>query len=153
MGNERAERIALSVPSDFRYGEAVRAMLDALSKRLEKDTGTPGLNHQVISAFSEAFNNVVWHSYGGRRTEKIEIDVEIDARGITITLADRGESFDLEKVEDPDLVTMPEGGLGIWIIRSLMTHVEYQRGDRNVFTMVKDFSQPLVFSDEDQPVV
>ncbi len=58
MTTRSSERIRLEVPSDLRYGEATRAMLDMLSRRLEQETETVGLNTQVISSFNEAFNNV-----------------------------------------------------------------------------------------------
>ena len=107
----------------------------------------------VISAFSEAFNNVVWHAYGGRRTEVIEVGVEISASCISLTVSDTGEGFDIDSVEDPDLPAMPEGGLGLWIIKSLMSRMSYERGERNVITMAKDFEQPLTFRDDTQDEV
>lgn len=153
MSSGRVERITLQVPSDLRYGEAVRSMLDALTKRLENETKTEGLNHHVISAFSEAFNNVVWHAYGGKRTEPVGVEVEISDSQIKLSLSDQGVRFDISSVEDPDLPSMPEGGLGLWIIRSLMTEVEYVQGEKNVLTMCKNFDQPLAFVDDLQEEV
>ena len=153
MGSERVEQVTLRVPSDLRYGEATRAYLDTLTRRLEEETATPSLNAHVISAFGEAFNNVVWHAYGGQRTGEVEITVEVAPAGITVKIADRGSSFDIDSVEDPDLPSMPEGGLGLWIIRSLMSTVTYERGEPNVITMVKDFQEPLTFSDDNQEEV
>lgn len=153
MDNHRTERILLRVPSDLRYGEAARAMLDILTKRLEAETGTSGLNAQVISAFAEAFNNVVWHGYKGDRDGDVEIEITISPSSLKLSLADRGEGFDIDSVEEPDLTTLPERGLGLLIIRSMMSRVEYSRdeeGDRNVFTMIKDFDRPLVLTGERQ---
>ena len=153
MSADRIERISLSVPSDLRYGESTRAMLDALTQRLEEETGTENLGHHVISAFSEAFNNVVWHAYGGSRTETIQVNVEVAATGITVEMIDEGAGFDIDSVEDPDLPAMPEGGLGLWIIKSLMSHMSYDRGERNVITMTKEFAKPLTFKDDTQDEV
>lgn len=142
--------MSIRVPSDLRYGEATRAMLDTLALRLEKETETPSLRDHVISAYGEAFNNVVEHAYAGRRDGVVEVDVEVGPGGITVRLADRGAGFDLGGIEAPDLDSLPEGGLGLVIIRSLMTRVSYERGDRNVLTMHKAFASPLGFAKEPQ---
>lgn len=144
MTNGRTEQVSLSVPSDLRYGEAVRAMLSALSERLEGETSTADLKSHVISAFSEAFNNIVQHALGGSRSGVVEIELSLSSSSLTITLRDRGATFDIDSVESPDLKDMPESGLGIMIIRSVMTHIEYrQERDGNVMTMVKEFTNPL----------
>lgn len=125
-------------------------MLDALTKRLERETETEGLNAHVISAFSEAFNNVVQHAYSAK-VGMVEIDVEIATRGLQIAIADRGSGFAIAEVDEPDLESLPEGGLGLMIIRSFMSSVDYERrGDRNVLTMSKAFSQPLEFTKRPQ---
>jgi serine/threonine-protein kinase RsbW len=148
MGASRVDRISVTAPSDLRYGEALRAMLDALTRRLEVETRTPGLNHHVVSAFSEAWNNVVWHAYGGRRTELVEIAIEVAGDHLAVSLADRGAAFDIEAVKPPDLDAQPEGGLGLYIIRSTMSRVEHERVDgRNVIRMTKEFAEPLTLPD------
>jgi serine/threonine-protein kinase RsbW len=150
MSASRVERVSIRVPSDLRYGEAARAMLDALTRRLEQETETPSLNAHVISAFSEAYNNVVEHAYHGRRTGAVDVSVEVASEGLTVCLTDEGDGFDMEGVDEPDLDALPEGGLGLLIIRSLMTRVGYERGDRNVLTMFKEFARPLAIKDDVQ---
>jgi anti-sigma regulatory factor (Ser/Thr protein kinase) len=151
MKGELMDRVVLQVPSDLRYGEALRSMVDTLSRRLEVETETAGLNTQIVSAFSEAFNNVVEHAYEGERTGTLEIRVELSSEEISLSFIDQGRSFDLDIVEAPDLEALPEGGLGIWIIRSFMTTVRGGReGDSNVLTMTKSFEKPLVMTNEPQ---
>ena len=41
----------------------------------------------------------------------------------------------------------------LWIIKSLMSRMSYDRGERNVITMTKDFAQPLTFKDDTQDEV
>jgi serine/threonine-protein kinase RsbW len=101
------------------------------------DGVAPEIDHEVVSAFSEAFNNVVIHAYRGRPVREIEIEIELDEATLTIHVRDYGSSFDPSNVPDPDLDTMPEGGLGLYIIRSFMDDVRYHAGAPNVLTMTK----------------
>jgi serine/threonine-protein kinase RsbW len=151
MSRGRTERVALSVPSDLRYGEAVRALLDALAKRLERETGTETLRAHVVSAFGEAFNNVVEHAYRGARDGRVEIEVVVDHAALHIAVTDEGASFDAAGVEEPDLDALPVGGLGLQIIRSFMTEARYTTtGARNTLRMRKDFARPLVLAGDRQ---
>ncbi len=149
MNRGRTDRIVLTVSSDLRYGEAVRALIDVLSKRLEHETGTDSLNAHVISAYNEAFNNIVEHAYGGARDGQVDIEITIHAERLEIAMIDQGRGFDVASVEAPDLVALPEGGLGIMIIRSFMNKVEYSSSEgSNVLRMVKHFTGPRLFSEE-----
>ena len=94
---------------------------------------------EVISAFGEAFNNLVIHSYGAEPGE-IEIEIEIGSGGITIRMLDYGKSYDLHRVPEPDLASLPESGLGIYIMRACMDDVTYMSGRPNVLTMTKSLS-------------
>ena len=92
---------------------------------------------QVISAFGEAFNNTAMHSYHGDLTGDVDIEIEIGGNFITIRMLDYGDSYDFRSVPQPDLDSLPESGLGLFIIRSFMDEVEYQPGAPNVLSMTK----------------
>jgi serine/threonine-protein kinase RsbW len=96
-------------------------------------------NH-VVSALSEAFNNVAIHGYGGREPGVVQIEVTVTAETLQIELRDYGRSFDLASVPPPRLEEMPESGLGIFIIKSFMDAVEYTPGCPNVLKLVKRVS-------------
>ena len=63
---------------------------------------------------------------------------------MTLILRDNGQPFDPLHKEDPD-VTLPlserrRGGLGIYIVKKLMSDVSYEYIDhQNVLTITKDF--------------
>lgn len=99
---------------------------------------------ELISAFIEAFNNVVLHAYRDRKDGKVEVVLQLDEHSAVIEISDRGRSFDMKAVpaapvhSDPD--RLAEGGYGLHIIRSFMSEVSYyQEGDRNVLRMTKQF--------------
>src|SRR5262249_18050932 len=91
---------------------------------------------QVISAFGEAFNNAVIHSYGPSGGD-LEIEVDAATDRLVIRLLDFGRPFDMGQVPSPDLDSLPESGLGIFIMRSCMDDVTYPSGAPNVLSMTK----------------
>lgn len=103
---------------------------------------------ELMSAFIEAFNNVVLHAYRDRVDGTVEVVMLLDAQRAIIELSDRGQSFDMQAVPPPPLplsgpqdhAGLQEGGYGLHIIRSLMSDVSYyQDGGRNVLRMTKEF--------------
>jgi serine/threonine-protein kinase RsbW len=91
---------------------------------------------QVVSAVSEAFNNIVLHGYEGRGDGEIEIEIRATLDRITIAMRDYGSSFDPTAVPLPDFDALPESGWGLFIIRAFMD-ISYQPGRPNVLTLSK----------------
>jgi serine/threonine-protein kinase RsbW len=91
---------------------------------------------QVVTAVSEAFNNIVLHAYAGREDGIIEMNIRTRRNYISVELRDFGDSFDPDKVPEPDLDRLPESGLGMFIIKELM-EVSYRPGRPNVLTLTK----------------
>ncbi len=112
---------------------AVRAVASAC--KLVPRTGAD-FHHAVVSAFSEALNNVILHGQGSVAAE-LEIDIELGADRLTIRLRDYGKAFDPMTLPTPDLESLPESGLGVFIMRSFMDEVVYTGGTPNVLSMTK----------------
>lgn len=102
---------------------------------------------QVVSAFSEAFNNLAIHGYAGKAGGRIEIEVtpirpdaDDDRRGsLVIKLTDTGSPFDPSgHLDMPD--ELPERGMGLFIIRSFIDEVRYVAGPPHTLTLVKHWS-------------
>jgi serine/threonine-protein kinase RsbW len=134
-----AERFRFGVPARLQYRDAVRAFIDHICRQLvgrryltEKEA------HGVVSAFVEAFNNAVIHAYDGHAAGPIEVAMSVDPRHLQVEVRDAGRTFVPEDVPEPDLDSLPEGGLGLFIIRSFMDDVRYERrGLQNVLMMRK----------------
>jgi anti-sigma regulatory factor (Ser/Thr protein kinase) len=144
-----ADRLFITTPSDLRYRDAVGALIQQICSRLRPEDKGRTLGFQVISAFNEAFNNLCRYAYVDQDRGEIEILLEIHLDELVIELRDEGRVFDFDSVEMPDLMEMPESGLGIFIIRSFMTEVEYRPGTdgaKNVLRMVRTLDE----LDEDQ---
>jgi serine/threonine-protein kinase RsbW len=98
----------------------------------------------VVSAVSEAFNNVVLHAYAGCSSGELALEIEAcqgqEHIGLRIVMTDRGRPFDPPAVPVPDLGGLPEAGMGLFIIRSFMDEVVYTPGPPNVLVLMKSFS-------------
>ncbi len=137
--------IRVKIPGLLEYRDlAVRMVASACklveARRVSRQTGSSRpdreFDGEVISAFGEAFNNVALHSYAKDGGE-VEIEIETLADRLTIRIMDYGKSFDPDSVPDPELESLPESGLGLYIIRSFMDDVTYSRGQPNVLSMTK----------------
>jgi serine/threonine-protein kinase RsbW len=91
---------------------------------------------QVVSAVSEAFNNLVLHGYEGRRDGRVDLMMRAGQGKIEIQVRDWGKGFDPEGVPAPDLEALPESGLGLFIMQSFMA-MKYRRGRPNLLTLSK----------------
>jgi serine/threonine-protein kinase RsbW len=93
--------------------------------------------HAVISAFGEAFNNVVLHSYRGL-AGLCDIEVEERHDRIVVRVRDSGIGFDPRRLHAPTADALPEGGMGVFIILRAMDEASwYREGGENVVHMVK----------------
>jgi serine/threonine-protein kinase RsbW len=92
---------------------------------------------QLVSAFSEAFNNVALHAYRGRVDGRVELAIEYGEDWITVRMVDTGQAFDPTQVSSPDLSALPESGMGLFIIRSFMDELSYRPGPPNLLSMTK----------------
>jgi serine/threonine-protein kinase RsbW len=130
--------ILLRVPGTLEYRNLALRAVSTACRIAQHDEGEgTTLEAQTLSAIGEAFNNVVLHSYAGRPAGDVVVEINWTRNEIVMQITDDGLSFDPKQVELPDLDALPEGGMGLFIIRSFMDEVDYQAGPPNVLRMVK----------------
>ncbi len=140
-----ALKFSASVPGELRFRDLVGNMVREVCRRVERDAHVSGLEWRMLSAFNEAFNNIVEHAYADVAGE-VEVLLLIEEERVVLRLTDQGEgfNFDLSGARDtpPDFETLSEGGMGLFIIRKAMTEVTYERRhNRNLLTMTKNLSE------------
>jgi len=94
--------------------------------------------HDVILSVDEVLANVIRHAYGGKegKVESGKIRVTVSDRGerAEIVIQDEGPCFDPRSIPAPELPSRKPGGLGIYLVRSLMDEIDYEalkpRGNR-----------------------
>ena len=131
--------IRLSVLGVLEHRDLV---LRAVSSACKLVTGPRGgrnwqdFQAQVVSAVSEAFNNLVLHGYEGRRDGRVDLLIRPGQERIEIEIRDWGKGFDPKSVPAPALDSLPESGLGLFIMQSFM-QMDYRRGKPNLLTLNK----------------
>lgn len=113
--------------------------IDAISEKWELPPAFIITLHLVLE---EAFTNIVNYAYTDKEKHEIEVLMILENAVLSIQLTDDGIAFDPTLKKDPDITLPVEkreiGGLGIFLIRKLMTDVVYKRvNTKNVFTMSK----------------
>lgn len=123
--------ISLSVPGSLTHRQLVLRVVESTCKLVRmhhpRAPSRTALDDAVVSACSEAFNNIAIHGYASAPGD-VRIEIEPGDEGIAIALFDHGESFDPAAVDAPHLEALPESGMGLYIIRSFMDEVSYQPG-------------------------
>lgn len=138
-------RFTASVPGELRFRDLVGSMVRAVCLRVERDAGCAGLEWRLMSAYNEAFNNIVEHAYAVDPGE-VEVVLLVDDEEVVLRMIDQGAGFDFEDAgardEAPALDSLSEGGMGLFIIRNAMSSVTYERRqDKNLLTMTKTLSE------------
>jgi len=91
----------------------------------------------------EALNNVVKHAYQDQPGHLVEVEIQMEHGRLIFSITDSG--LGLREWKDPaldfdpqDRSSLPEGGMGRFIINKVMDQVEYTPGkDRNTLTLTK----------------
>lgn len=145
--------LTAEVPGTIASRDLLGGVVSGLCQTLAREHGLEGLDADVLTAFNEAFNNVVIHAYKGG-TGMVQLELAVDDVSLVIRLLDSGRPFRLEEVQQPafakgDAVAfedLPEGGMGVYLMRAVMDDVCYTAaagdGDLNCLTMTKRLNQP-----------
>jgi serine/threonine-protein kinase RsbW len=121
--------------------------LPIISEHIERITQKAGFNdrdtYAVQLAVEEACSNIIEHAYGGESRGEIQIICKSNSDKLTIILRDKGQPFNPNNIQEPDLSKPLEelrsGGAGLFLINKLMDEVRFEStsGYGNVLTMVK----------------
>jgi serine/threonine-protein kinase RsbW len=135
-----ARRVELRIDSRLDHvellGHAVRALCATV--------GVPAREcAQVELALFEAVNNVIRHAYRGQAGHPVDVVFTVRGERFSIEIEDEGEAMPPPKEPvlefDPDdIANLPEGGMGLFLIHSVMDEVAFARKDgRNSMRMTR----------------
>jgi serine/threonine-protein kinase RsbW len=129
-----------SIPSEYQEVNNVNLLI---REHLRNENVEEHLRNAVEMCLMEALNNVIKHAYHGEQNHKIDVNVCIDSSLMEIQIIDEGdprESFVIKELDfDPnDIDNLPEGGMGLFIIKQLMDELDYYTlNGKNYFTLRK----------------
>jgi anti-sigma regulatory factor (Ser/Thr protein kinase) len=120
-------RESLRLNADTAELERLITWLDEFCER----HGIPeGPHYHVNIAVEELVLNAITHGRCSPAEDAISIVLTLCGRELEIALSDTGQPFNPLDAPTPDLnrklVDRPIGGLGIYLVRSLMNSIEYQ---------------------------
>jgi serine/threonine-protein kinase RsbW len=133
-----AKALRLNILSDPATLAGVRHEVEGLCAEngfSQQATGDVGL------CVNEALANVMRHAYAGANDRNIDLQADVDERGVTIRIRDWGNGVDPSKLPPKkqslgDL--LKPGGLGLLCLRQMMDRVEFQpQEDGMLLTMEK----------------
>jgi serine/threonine-protein kinase RsbW len=144
--------VKLSVPGTLLYRDVVLRVVASVCRlvrlSIEDEQEArhappePDFDDKIVSAVGEAFNNIAIHAYAGSGTGNADLELEVDRDSLTIRLLDTGKGFDPSAELAPDLDSLPESHMGLFIVRACMDEVSYRRGvspEPNVLTLRKHY--------------
>jgi serine/threonine-protein kinase RsbW len=134
-GANGVRRVTLRLPAVLTYRPIAIDLVSALVQHVED--ASSDFRHELVTAFGEAFNNVVIHGYRDRPDGMLELEAILLRDSITLRLLDDGRQVDFSQVEPPDLDGMPESGMGVFMIQALVDEVDYRAGTPNVLSLTK----------------
>lgn len=105
-------------------------------------------------AISEAVTNAVMHAYDSDELGEILVGFAIYKDKVEMIVADHGQSFNYEEVkdelgpysEDDNVNYLREGGLGLFLIETLMDEVFVKKGPGVTISMTKFIDESQVHS-------
>lgn len=125
--------------------ENVPEMLDFISKFGDKHQFPEDFKNKLVIVGDELFSNIINHGYEGKGGEIfVRILFNHDKNEFALTVIDRAKAFNQLEVNNPevgsDAKTQKIGGLGIMIVKKIMTQYAYDRiNDKNILVLKKSF--------------
>jgi Amt family ammonium transporter len=133
------ESMRLSIHNQM---EDISTVVDALQRFANRFNLAHAMVRKINVVLDDLLNNTISYAYSDDRDHLIDFCLDLYSDRIKITIADDGIPFNPFAEEKPDLDTNLEdrvvGGLGIHLVRNLVSKVGYQRQEgKNVVTLVQ----------------
>ena len=102
--------------------------------------------HDVQLALDEVVTNIVEYGYDDDDEHLIDIKFILNEQSLKIIIIDDAKPYNIFDKKDPDtslsLDEKPIGGLGIYLVKRLMTNIDYDyRDGKNHLLLTKSFTE------------
>jgi serine/threonine-protein kinase RsbW len=124
--------------------ENLQKLMRFVSGFAKEEGFTPKTIQQIELATEEALVNIFNYAYPDDETGEVEVRCRMeDQPSLVIDILDTGKPFDIQSVPEPDLTLdvseRKVGGLGIYLIKKMVSRVHYRReGQSNILTLIID---------------
>jgi serine/threonine-protein kinase RsbW len=92
------------------------------------------LEANMLVALSEAVNNAIFHGNGSDPAKRVHFHMEKNNNSFLFIIEDEGNGFNPAEIRDPTALENLDKptGRGIFLIRNLADHIEFDNGGRKV---------------------
>lgn len=134
-------RYSIEIPSVLESLRIAAPFTDAVLNELPDIPERSRLHHDLALVSREALTNAI--RYGTLAGAPVRLVYFLDSEKIVIMVSDHGAGFDPDAVSLPDFENSHEGGYGIYIIKSIMDEVRYEKNiDDNYLVLTKNLVKP-----------
>lgn len=132
-------QIDVIIPTQTKYLNLIGSIGERIAKELDHYAGDrEALAYHLNLVLTEATANAIKHANYDNPKDTVRILIHIQDNELNIKVYDHGQGFDLENVPLPDFEHPKEGGMGLYLIRTLMDSVTYTKlDDCNVLEIIK----------------
>ena len=136
------EEVSYTFPAKLKYLRSAAKVSREVCSEIKEFRTDENLSRDIELCVSEAFTNALKYGRSGGIEDPISLYFQIFSNKIIIKVQDRGKGFNLDKLPDLDIRSLPVHGYGLYIIRSKMDEVQYvKKYEGNFLTMTKYFKQ------------
>jgi len=144
--------IEMKIPAKAQYVGVMRLTISGIASRM-------GFTYDDIEdlkiAASEAITNAVQHAYSEKENGEVVVGFALYHDKLEVIVADHGNSFDFMKIkeevgpydESASVDMLREGGLGLYLIESLMDEVKIHHKEGVTVFMTKFIEEEQVETD------
>jgi serine/threonine-protein kinase RsbW len=128
---------------------AISSLMGRLMRLIEGSHCVAGEEFAVELALEEALNNSVVHGNRMDRQKLVQVRCRCElGKGVSIVVKDQGQGFDPNAVPDPTTAENigADHGRGIWLMKSVMDAVSFDRGGSEVHMRKTSGRGPRRFS-------
>jgi anti-sigma regulatory factor (Ser/Thr protein kinase) len=121
----------------------IAPVTDWVNEILEQSDCPVKIQLQIDVAIDEIVTNIASYAYGAEGGDfSVQAEIRNEPRQLELRFIDSGIPFDPLQKADPDTSLSAEerqiGGLGIYLVRSIMDQVTYSRKEgKNILSMTK----------------
>ncbi len=129
----------INIPSSKSSVNSIEPMLNNIRKEIALRDET---YYNILVAVTEAVNNANIHGNKLDQNKSIEIEIEATSNTINISVADQGDGFCIDKLDDPRTPEnlLKPSGRGVFIIRTLANESSFVHdGNGMVVKMVFNY--------------
>lgn len=139
MGDKTVINLEIVVPNQTRYLGLIGNIGEEVARFLDGNADNRGdLAYHLNLVLTEAMVNAIHYGSTENRQDTVRVHLRIENGVLCLKVYDQGQGFDLNDLPPPELDSLRESGRGIFLIRSLMDDVTYQRtSEGNVLAMYK----------------